>query len=262
MRNLPRKEREAPRSLEGPQPRQGLEYVREVESEEQEEVDGLFQAVLLLPEEENCQMKFGKRTVVGEAYKKDDHLVYDCVCECGLISTVRASALKRGEQSGCRSCSHITRTEIERFSEKWKLHPHRSLPGKGLCWEWTGALAGDYGGFRHNSKFGLAHRFSHSHYNGPIPEGFEVHHLCEFKRCVNPEHIEALAHKRHVQLTGSIPGAIRASVNARRSKTHCPQGHEYNEENTRQDKRNNRACRVCGRERQRRYKARKTVAGG
>lgn len=41
------------------------------------------------------------------------------------------------------------------------------------------------------------------------------------------------------------------------AKTHCPQGHEYNEENTHIRKNGNRQCRVCGREQARARRARK-----
>lgn len=40
------------------------------------------------------------------------------------------------------------------------------------------------------------------------------------------------------------------------AKTHCPQGHEYNEENTRWYK-GSRNCRVCDRDRQRIKRSRK-----
>lgn len=36
-----------------------------------------------------------------------------------------------------------------------------------------------------------------------------------------------------------------------KDKTHCPQGHEYNEENTKLDKNGGRSCRTCRRERDR-----------
>ena len=38
---------------------------------------------------------------------------------------------------------------------------------------------------------------------------------------------------------------------AGRRKTHCPKGHEYNEENTRHTSDGKRICRVCDRERKR-----------
>jgi len=37
-------------------------------------------------------------------------------------------------------------------------------------------------------------------------------------------------------------------------KEYCPQGHPYNEENTYVDKKGRRSCRVCHRERMRRYR--------
>ena len=37
-----------------------------------------------------------------------------------------------------------------------------------------------------------AHALSYEHFCGPIPDGFEVDHLCEVHRCWNPNHLEAV----------------------------------------------------------------------
>lgn len=38
-----------------------------------------------------------------------------------------------------------------------------------------------------------AHRFSYELANGPIPVGFVIDHLCENKKCVNPDHLEMVS---------------------------------------------------------------------
>ncbi len=45
----------------------------------------------------------------------------------------------------------------------------------------------------------LVHRRVFEDERGPIPEGHEIHHLCEVRRCVNVAHLQAvrpLAHRR------------------------------------------------------------------
>ena len=46
---------------------------------------------------------------------------------------------------------------------------------------------------------GGVHRQMYEHFIGPIPEGYEVDHLCEVKSCINPDHLEAVTHKINSQ---------------------------------------------------------------
>jgi HNH endonuclease len=52
------------------------------------------------------------------------------------------------------------------------------------CWEWQYApWSGKYG--RHQRVWEA--------YNGPVPEGFELHHTCSNENmCVNPAHLEVI----------------------------------------------------------------------
>jgi hypothetical protein len=63
------------------------------------------------------------------------------------------------------------------------------------CWIWQGRMIKTgYG--KLNLNIGLqevlAHRMSYAEFKGPIRKGYETHHICENKRCVNPEHIEQM----------------------------------------------------------------------
>jgi hypothetical protein len=78
------------------------------------------------------------------------------------------------------------------------------------CWLWTGADDG-YGDHLGRGAYGRilrpgtrvmmpAHRYVHELLKGPIPDGFDVDHLCAewasdprlVRRCVNPDHLEAV----------------------------------------------------------------------
>ncbi|WP_407942939.1 HNH endonuclease signature motif containing protein [Luteipulveratus halotolerans] len=74
--------------------------------------------------------------------------------------------------------------------------------------------------------------------NGPIADGMTVDHLCRNKRCVRPEHLEAVTRGDNVRRWAA-------------TITHCPQGHEYSAENTRVWK-GKRNCITCQREAKRR----------
>lgn len=90
------------------------------------------------------------------------------------------------------------------------------------------------------------HRITYVRAFGPIPSGLEIDHLCRNRACCNPFHLEAVTHA--VNMARGIGG----QNNAR--KTHCPQGHEYSDDNTYRYKANGRRdCLTCRRVSQRRY---------
>lgn len=71
----------------------------------------------------------------------------------------------------------------------WK-HVAKGAPAE--CWNWTADLSrAGYGGLWDNARrLNLsAHRFSYELHHGQIPDGMQVMHSCDNKRCVNPNHL-------------------------------------------------------------------------
>ena len=95
--------------------------------------------------------------------------------------------------------------------------------------------------------------------HGALPLGMVLHHSCEHPWCINHEHLELMSQSEHMKLHGFFDGDV-----VQAEKTHCPQGHPYDDANTyhyrKVDKRtgityHERQCRTCRRERSRARRA-------
>jgi hypothetical protein len=135
------------------------------------------------------------------------------------------------------SMPSVSRRRKRTPSERFWAKVNRTGPTE--CWEWNGAMSNGYGVFNHVRGKGMrSHRYAYLQLVGPIPDGLVLDHLCRNRRCCNPAHLEPVSNRENI-LRGDSFGA----VNAR--KTHCPQGHTYDEANTYVDARGCRHCRIC-----------------
>jgi len=64
------------------------------------------------------------------------------------------------------------------------------------CWIWGGPVTKDgYPSLVFRDGINeSAHRYFYRKTHGPIPDGYEVDHLCYQRNCVNPAHLEAVTH--------------------------------------------------------------------
>jgi hypothetical protein len=121
---------------------------------------------------------------------------------------------------------------LERFYNKITRIPESG------CWLWDGYLCQGYGSFSLNGKQQQAHRVSYELHVGPIPEGLQIDHLCRVRCCVNPAHLEPVTQRENL-LRGNTFQAAQSK------RTHCPQGHPYDEKNTYRCHRGHRNCKAC-----------------
>lgn len=63
--------------------------------------------------------------------------------------------------------------------------------GPASCWPFLGSTMGaGYGQMPTNPVSRLAHRWTYSHFYGPIPKGKVVMHVCDVRLCCNPLHLK------------------------------------------------------------------------
>ena len=129
----------------------------------------------------------------------------------------------------------------------------RMEPQPNGCIWFTGNLnRGGYGAVWNGEREVGAHRAAHELFVGPIPEGHTIDHECHnrdescagggtclHRRCVNWEHLAPKPNGDNSRASRNT----RQSINA--AKTHCPQGHPYDEANTFVNSKGGRECRTC-----------------
>lgn len=112
--------------------------------------------------------------------------------------------------------------------------------GSDGCWLWTASLnTSGYGQFSPGEGVsGRAHRFAYEVLVGPIPSDRQLDHLCRVRHCVNPAHLEVVTNKEN-----TLRGIGVTARNA--AKTHCVNGHPFDDTNTYVPPTGGRLCRIC-----------------
>lgn len=97
------------------------------------------------------------------------------------------------------------------------------------CWFWIGSVDDKgYGNFSEDGKYWSSHRYSYRLHFGEFDTQLKVCHTCDTTGCVRPDHLFLGTHTDNMhdaKAKGRLHGIYR-------EKTNCPQGHEYNAENT------------------------------
>lgn len=180
---------------------------------------------------------------------------------------------------GRRVCAECRRASSRAWSQRNReklVHPRKSLEerfwakvdrrGPDDCWPWGGTITQDgYGAIARGKKIHAAHRLSYQLGGGTIPPGAVVDHRCHdpqecaggvtcpHRSCMNPNHLRVLTNEENRRL-----GHTKRPQNGenQRAKTHCPQGHPYDESNTKWKAGKygwSRSCRACARDYARRH---------
>lgn len=113
------------------------------------------------------------------------------------------------------------------------------------CVLWTGAQTTGYGRIHVDGRQRTVHVVMWEMFEGPVPEGLQLDHLCRVRNCANLTHLEPVTPR-----VNTLRGNTFQARNA--AKTHCDNGHEFTEANTYRAPRG-RGCRTCRNEAARRW---------
>ncbi len=124
------------------------------------------------------------------------------------------------------------------------------------CIIWAGGQSMGYGITYRNGRQIRAHQAAWLDAGQEIPDGYQLHHICRQKLCINVEHLRLLTTADHARLHSKDPRAYR---NWNMGKTHCVHGHEFTPENTYDTPAGYRKCRRCAADREIRYRKRRRL---
>jgi hypothetical protein len=127
----------------------------------------------------------------------------------------------------------VRKSFTDRYLEKISVIPGDS------CIYWKGRIDRlGYPRITYKGKEAYVHKVLYENCYGSVKRGYDVHHVCGNKGCVNLAHLRVVSHSDH--MINHSPGV--SAENAK--KTHCPRGHELKEPNLRKTKRG-RECLAC-----------------
>lgn len=116
--------------------------------------------------------------------------------------------------------------------QRWTVDPATG------CWLWDRPKTHGYGQVWWDGTNRRAHRVIYELLVGPIPVGLQIDHLCRTPACVNPAHLEPVTAREN-----TLRSLSPTAVNAR--KSHCQNGHPFDEANTLVRREGFRVCRIC-----------------
>jgi HNH endonuclease len=86
------------------------------------------------------------------------------------------------------------------------------------CYLW---IHGKTGAGYAQTSFGrstrLVHRLTYEAANGTVPKGLELHHLCEHRDCIRPDHMAPLTHAGHARISSYAKLTMQAAHEIRLS---------------------------------------------
>lgn len=150
--------------------------------------------------------------------------------------------------------SYVTVTDllIDRLLRRIDLTgpppPAPQRPVEGGCWLWEGGcIPAGYGSISIDDTTHMVHRVVYEAAVEPIPPNLDLDHICRVPACCNPDHLEPVTRLENVLRT---------------QRATCRRGHPMTLENTGpvKGRPNQRVCRLCAKEKTRRFRQRRKDA--
>lgn len=105
------------------------------------------------------------------------------------------------------NCTLISRVRIMKYDcMMQRLLANSVIDSKTGCWLWISTINncgyGKINVYDHEKKCPVtkyAHRVSYELFKGVLRRGFELHHVCMLRHCINPEHLRQVRHRTNIR---------------------------------------------------------------
>ena len=138
-----------------------------------------------------------------------------CRCGCGINTPVaKRNEYRRGHTKG------EPVPVLQGHSRRVKPPQFRVVPAgyNSPCYLWNhGKTDAGYAQTSSGHSTHLVHRLTYETANGNVPKGLELHHLCENRDCVRPDHLLPLTHVEHARVSSYTKLTARAAREIRTS---------------------------------------------
>ena len=156
-----------------------------------------------------------------------------CHCRCGQKTPLAQKTSRRAGWTKGEPTPYARGHQGPRVADPYVVDADTG------CWIWLLARDKDgYGKVKRAGRSGPAHRWYYEQAVGDVPVGLVLHHRCENRACVNPDHLEPLSVRDNTLRSTTAPSALNAI------KTHCLRGHPLSGDNLHVQG-GRRICRTC-----------------
>jgi HNH endonuclease len=132
-----------------------------------------------------------------------------CKCGCGNRTPVaKRNEYRRGHVKG-------EPIPVLHGHNRRPRPPHFRLVRAGHdspCYMWNhGKTSAGYAQTSFGRSTKLVHRLTYEAANGTVPKGLELHHLCEHRDCMRPDHMVPLTHAEHARISSYAKLTMQAA---------------------------------------------------